>query len=86
MLVQLLTWLQFLTDFISDSSPPQLSSLILTLILILVFDKPIDVDTPNFSEITIQSGSARYTLTNGSVIDMIGDDQVTLQVMLTLWC
>ena len=36
----------------------------------------------NFNEITIQSGSARYTLTNGSVIDMIVDDQVTLQVML----
>ena len=36
----------------------------------------------NFNEITIQSGSTRYTLTNGSVIDDTVDEQVTVQVML----
>ena len=40
------------------------------------------VNTLNFNEITIQSGSTRCTLTNGFVIDMIVDDQVTLQVIL----
>ena len=69
-------------DFISHSSPPRTVKLFdldfSSDLLNLVFDEPIDINTLNFNEITIQSGSTKYTLTNGSVIDMIVDDQVTL--------
>ena len=72
-------------DFIRDSSPSELDYFDFdfnSYLLNLVFDEPIFVNTLNFNEITIQSGSTKCTLTNGSVIDMIVDDQVTLQVML----